>query len=298
MRSFARRTAMPGRRLPAPPRIASPLPGSFGASGAVGPGGGAARLQQRGGAAVLLGLGRLGRIAGAAHRAPGGARELVLAAVAAVGRDRGRVAARLALRRSARARSRRTAAGACEALRPSAASVCGPTTPSTVSPCARWKRRTALRVCGPNTPSALTPSARWSAATSTPGATARAADVDVDWAVAPPAQREREAHDGDRAAPPAHAPQPPDRGRASLTGALAGREPRLRGRQIGCRHEGTSLVITPTGLAVGLALLTCATPHTGGDSPHGAVSAPLGSPAPLRTRRRGLGWFCNCSGRA
>ena len=76
-----------------------PLPGSF--SGAVGPGRGAACREERGGAAVLLGLGRLGGVARPAHGAPGGARELVLAAVAAVGGDRGRVAAGLALRRSA-----------------------------------------------------------------------------------------------------------------------------------------------------------------------------------------------------
>jgi mannitol-1-phosphate/altronate dehydrogenase len=40
-------------------------------------------------------------------------------------------------------------AGELRALRPSAASVCGPATPSTARPWARWKRRTALRVCGP-----------------------------------------------------------------------------------------------------------------------------------------------------
>ena len=42
---------------------------------------------------VLDGLGGRGRVAGAAELAPGGARELVLAAVPARGRDRGRVAA-------------------------------------------------------------------------------------------------------------------------------------------------------------------------------------------------------------
>src|SRR3954449_653604 len=41
---------------------------------------------------------------------------------------------------------------------PSAASVCGPTTPSTSRPCERWKALTAARVAGPNTPSALRPS--------------------------------------------------------------------------------------------------------------------------------------------
>ena len=46
---------------------------------------------------------------------------------------------------------------------PSAPSVCGPTTPSTSSPCDDWNARTALRVWRPNTPSALMPSARWTA---------------------------------------------------------------------------------------------------------------------------------------
>jgi hypothetical protein len=63
--------------------------------------------------------------------------------------------------------------------------------PSTTRPLARWKRFTARRVCGPKTPSAATPSALWTAATSTPGATARALDPDdvavVLAAVAPPA---------------------------------------------------------------------------------------------------------------
>ena len=40
---------------------------------------------------------------------------------------------------------------------PSAAQVAGPTTPSAVSPCARWKLRTARAVPGPKTPSAATP---------------------------------------------------------------------------------------------------------------------------------------------
>ena len=37
--------------------------------------------------------------------------------------------------------------------------------------------------------------------------------------------------------------------------------------------------------------MTCATPRSGGDSPHGAYRLQLGPPAPLRRRRRGLGWF-------
>ena len=51
-------------------------------------------------------------------------------------------------------------------LRPSAASVCGPTTPSTVRPLRFWKRLIARRVCGPATPSAVMPSLRWTALTS------------------------------------------------------------------------------------------------------------------------------------
>ena len=106
--------------------------------------------------------------------------ELVLAAVLAVGRDRGRIAAGLALgdaleRRARRAsggapapRGPRRSVGARLGTRPSSASVCGPTTPSTVRPWRRWKRRTAARVRGPYTPSAGRPSARWIAATDAP----------------------------------------------------------------------------------------------------------------------------------
>src|SRR6266576_2317243 len=54
-------------------------------------------VERRGGA-VLLGLGRRGGVAAAAHRAPRLAVELVFAAVGAVARDGARVAARLALR--------------------------------------------------------------------------------------------------------------------------------------------------------------------------------------------------------
>ena len=46
---------------------------------------------------------------------------------------------------------------------PSARSVRGPSRPSGLSPCARWKRRTARRVARPRTPSASMPSARWTA---------------------------------------------------------------------------------------------------------------------------------------
>ena len=95
-----------------------------------------------GGDAVLLGLGRLGGVAGAAHRAPGRAVELVLAAVAAVGRDGGRVAARLALG-DALQRGGGVAAGAA----PSASSAA----------CVLWAPRCSGRarrsVCGPATPS-------------------------------------------------------------------------------------------------------------------------------------------------
>src|SRR3954462_10260902 len=73
---------------------------------------------------------------------------------------------------------------------PSAAAVFGPTTPSTVRPWRRWKRRTAARVRGPYTPSAGRPSARWIAATDTPPVVARAPPLeggDVSCASAPPA---------------------------------------------------------------------------------------------------------------
>src|SRR4051794_32177713 len=57
-----------------------------------------ARLgQERSGALVLFGLRRGGGVAAAAHRPPGRAGELVLAAVLAVAADRGRVAAGFAL---------------------------------------------------------------------------------------------------------------------------------------------------------------------------------------------------------
>ena len=116
--------------------------------------------QQLRGDAVLLGLGRVGGVAAAAHRAPRLAVELVLAAVVAVGRDGARVAARLALC-DALQRGGGSVSGAAElsvascalagaaVLTPSAASVCGPATPSAVSPWARWKRLTAARVFGP-----------------------------------------------------------------------------------------------------------------------------------------------------
>src|SRR3954467_3955946 len=73
------------------------------------PRGRAARGEKLRGEAVLLGLGRLRRVAGAAEALPRRTVELVLAAVLAVGRDRRRVAARLAL---GDALERRAAAGA------------------------------------------------------------------------------------------------------------------------------------------------------------------------------------------
>src|SRR4051794_5967115 len=66
-------------------------------SGAVRPGRCAALAVELRGEAVLLGLRRGSRVARAAERRPGVAVELVLAAVLTVGRDRLRVAARLAL---------------------------------------------------------------------------------------------------------------------------------------------------------------------------------------------------------
>src|SRR6266540_1069125 len=63
----------------APPRIPSVVP----LAGAVAPGAGPAPREERRRPAILLGLGRRGGVAAAAHRAPGAAIELVLAAVAA-----------------------------------------------------------------------------------------------------------------------------------------------------------------------------------------------------------------------
>ena len=113
---------------------------------------GAALGQQLGGDAVLLGLGRGGGIAGAAHPAPGGAVELVLAAVACRRRTprSGRRPTRTARCAAACRRRRRGRRGRSLAARrrravltPSAARVRGPATPSGVRPWARWKRLTA-----------------------------------------------------------------------------------------------------------------------------------------------------------
>ena len=97
---------------------------------------------------VLDGLGRRRRIAAAAELAPGGAGELVLAAVLTAGRDRGRVAAGLALgdpgeRARAGRAGRRVAcvcvlAGAEDAEMPRLPSVAGPAMPSTARPWLRW----------------------------------------------------------------------------------------------------------------------------------------------------------------
>ena len=89
------------RRLPPratlPARRRGPLPRG---SRAVGPGRGAVALEEPRRAAVLLGLGRLGGVALAADALPRRLVELVLAAVLPARGDGGRVAARLALRRS------------------------------------------------------------------------------------------------------------------------------------------------------------------------------------------------------
>ena len=166
--------------------------------------------EQRGGAARSCSAsGACGRIARPAHGAPRGARELVLAAVAAVGRDGGRVAARLALRdarehggagcrprlravrrRSGRARraSRpddavdREAVGALEARGWRGASA------------ARRRRRPGSRArAGPPT-------------TSMPRRRAALLWPPVPWTrpSPPPASGERRAQHGDAAAAPAH----------------------------------------------------------------------------------------------
>src|SRR6476620_11285387 len=84
---------------------------------AVRPWGGAALAVQRQRALVLLGLGGRGGVAAAAELLPGGAVELVLAAVGAVGRDRGRVAAGLALGDPLKRRARVAPGGGRRAAR-------------------------------------------------------------------------------------------------------------------------------------------------------------------------------------
>src|SRR6478752_2444936 len=79
----------------------TPIPGkgrtpAESASAADGPGAGAGARVEQGGAVVLLGFRSCSGVAVAADRFPGAVVELVLAAVAAVGGDRGRVAAGLA----------------------------------------------------------------------------------------------------------------------------------------------------------------------------------------------------------
>src|SRR5215218_7681330 len=186
------------------------------------------------------------------------------------------------------------------ALRPSAASVCGPTMPSTRSPLARWKRLTARRVWGPKTPSAVTPSARWTAATSTPGATALVRFAGACWvlvaAAAPPARTS----DALSAAMPARRP----RNRRSCRAASARRRRERRWAASQGSGEDRSVVGTYMNLAGHHAYgVSCRARAF--DLRYAARwrrFAPWslgshGSPAPLRRWRRGLGWF-NCSGRA
>ena len=85
---------------------------------------------------------------------------------------------------------------------PSAASVFGPTTPSTVRPLRRWKRRTAARVRGPLTPSAATPSFCCTARSVSLALALDELDDDgvESWASAPPAatldRRDGDEHPG------------------------------------------------------------------------------------------------------
>ena len=155
---------------PAPPGGAQRL------AAAVRPGRGAALPVQLQRELVLDPLGGVRRVAAAAEVVPGGAAELVLAAVGAARRDRARVAARLALGDAPQdgrdpdavrwlvRRSERELNG----FSPSAPRVSGPTMPSGTRSWRRWKRFTARSVIGPKTPSAERPSWRWMLRTAEP----------------------------------------------------------------------------------------------------------------------------------
>ena len=227
--------------------------------------------------------------------APGGARELVLAAVAAGRRDRGRVAAGLALR-DPRERARAAAgdwraapsacAGAprCRAL----ASVAGPAMPSTTRPWLRWKRLMARRVIGPITPSALMPSARWSGwrrPRRSPRAAARGGPVSGD---APPGD-ERQRRAATAPPPPAGAlaPAPAAWRCARRREALQRREPRARARRIDDGHCHL-LGLGAYGVSCRARAKTCATPASWRRFAPGARQAPMGPPLPA-SGRQGLG---------
>ena len=267
------------------------------------PGRGAALGEQLRRHRVLDGLRRPRGIAPAAERAPGGAGELVLAAVAAARGDRGRVAAGLAARdprerrRGAAAGRRRFARGRAEM--PSARSVAGPAMPSTVRPWERWKRRTARRVTGPKAPSAVTPSARWSATTVPPPAPDLSVAPPVPAAaVVPPAPSAATAAPATRVMAASRAPAPPrpTRFRRACRAASARRRREARSdASQGLAFAGskfgtaTSWVLAPTGLAVGLARRPALRRAQAAIRP-GSQSAPSGPPFPA-SGRRGFGVF-------
>ena len=221
------------------------------------------------GAAVLLGLGSVGRIARAAQRAPGGAVELVLAAVAAVGGNGRRVAAGLApgdalqggggvrptRRRAARRRPAGVGRGASGRARQRlrADDAVGAT-----RPWARWKRLMARRVLGPDAVDGDAEAAleRPDVAGARRGG-GRVRASPASWARAPP--RRRRSGRGQRHRGRAAAQSGGGDARAAARRSSEARSERRQGTAgaeiaIWGHKTASSRVSSPTGLAVGLAL--------------------------------------------
>ena len=175
------------------------------------------------------------------------------------------------------------------ALRPSAASVCGPTMPSTASPCARWKRAhgaaglRAVDAVGRDAERALHAPRR------------RRRGTTVAWRRRRrrlghrAAAGERRAEHGEAGAAAAHAPQP----RAAA--ARRARERRLGSSQ---GRDGTDQLSARMNLAGHHAYgVSCRARAV--DLRYAALWrrfapgawAPLGPPLPSAPWRRGLGWF-------
>src|SRR4051812_28076580 len=177
---------------------------------------------------------------------------------------------------------------------PSAASVCGPTMPSTVRPWARWKRLTARRVCGPKMPSAGMPSARWTAATDEPALrTAAAPPDDVPAASAPPVASVSEA-----SATPAPA-RKPRRRRSARTAAKRRARERRSDSSHGAGDARSVVDKLDFPLVSGAYGVSCRARAE--DLRYVAFTTirpvepshrtPIGSPAPRRAGRRGLGSY-------